>query len=554
MVSRSGTRTRLPVGPGASVSETLISNDIRISLPCGGVGACGLCRIRITQGTHPPSAGETRLLTAAEIEAGIRLACLTRPRGPLSVEIEPPAPSPSWQALDESSHSIQRAGTAAPGATEDRSDAVGEAADETPGGQTVLCVDLGTTQIRLSLCSVRDPHRVSGAVGFNPQVFAGADVLSRLSHAVSSERASRELAWTARGAIGEGLAFLEDETTARPADIRAVTVVGNTAMLCLLCEDGAERLLDPSSWARPFSVKPSSTRAWTAAWGLEHAEVQTVPPCAGFIGSDLLAALVATRLLEGPAPALLIDFGTNSEIALWDGHALHVTSAAGGPAFEGTGISCGMPAVTGAIYRAEWNGEIVCETLGGVASRGVCGSGLVDIIALLRDRGILNQTGRFKVPLTNGRFPLGPPDMGLTTTDIDLVQRAKAAIGAGIVTLVGEARLASRDSPEGVAGAPDTAGIRRLCICGSFGRYLNPERARAVGLLPDCPGATIEMVENAALAGCEMLALDAEARRAADNIRAGAIAIDLSSHPRFDTLFFECLALRPLPPLRERNG
>lgn len=531
VVSENNDKRHLSIKVGESISDALRSHDIKLSTPCGGIGACGLCRIRIKEGHQTPSAGEKRLLSEEEMEGGLRLACLARPSSPLWISVDPVVPFAPWQELEDDSP-----------LTEPNNEGEPPGLADIPVNRRhgkVVAVDLGTTQIRMSIRDVRNPHRSGACIGLNPQFFAGADVLTRLSYAVASERNVRELAWLARGAIGEGLNFLLAADSTDRREVTGISIVGNTAMLSLLCEDGVERLLDPASWARPVPVVPSSTASWIASWQLKNADVEVVAPCAGFVGSDLLAAILTSRLLEAEAPALLIDFGTNSEIALWDGQSLLVTSTAGGPAFEGAGITCGMPAVPGAIYRAELSAPgstpLSFRTLGNVFPRGICGSGLVDVIAILRKAGFINPTGRYTVPVSHDTFPLVEGHIGLTMKDIDMVQRAKAAIGAGTLTLLRESGLR----------APD---LRRICICGSFGRHLNAAHARSIGLLPDCPDATVDLIENAALSGCEMMACSRRSSETVALIRSLARAIDLSSHADFGSLFFDCLTLRPLPP------
>ncbi len=154
-------------------------------------------------------------------------------------------------------------------------------------------------------------------------------------------------------------------------------------MLALLSGRNAGLLLQPSHWMSAIDGLPDDTGAWAVAWGIHpQARIEVMPPLAGFVGSDLLAGVMTTHLTENGAGNLLIDFGINSEIALWDGQTLWVTSAAGGPAFEGSGIRCGLPAEPGAIHRVRLrNGALDFAVIAGGEPRGICGSGLVDLIA-----------------------------------------------------------------------------------------------------------------------------------------------------------------------------
>ena len=156
-----------------------------------------------------------------------------------------------------------------------------------------------------------------------------------------------------------------------------------------------------------MEYKHRETPIWVSLLGVHpQATLEVISPLAGFVGSDLLAGVLATRLTEQPG-GLLIDFGTNSEMALWDGQTLWVTSAAGGPAFESCGMQCGMPAEPGAIYRfggLQDSDEVHFQVLGGGEAKGFCGSGLVDLIACLRDSGELTSAGSFRSHQPQGRL------------------------------------------------------------------------------------------------------------------------------------------------------
>ena len=202
--------------------------------------------------------------------------------------------------------------------------------------------------------------------------------------------------------------------------------------------------------------------------------MEVIPPCAGFVGSDLLAGVLATRLTDQPG-GLLIDFGTNSEMALWDGRTLWITSAAGGPAFETSQVQCGMAAEAGAIYRVDRQpdaAELQFRVIGEGQAKGLCGSGLIDLIACLRSTGKLTATGRFATDAKEG-FVIRRenPTIRLSLSDVDMFQRAKGAIGAGIKTLLATAKIKAAE-------------LRRICVGGVFGRYLNCRHAQAIGLLP----------------------------------------------------------------------
>ena len=330
---------------------------------------------------------------------------------------------------------------------------------------------------------------------------------------------------------------MADEAESPVSAISEVVIVGNTAMLTLFAEEHYQLLLKPEYWMQPIAYAQAMPRECGAAWGLAAgARVELMPSLGGFVGSDLLAGLLATDLAGLAAGSLLIDFGTNSEIALWDGRRLWVTSAAGGPAFEGSGIHCAMPAERGAVGRVvEQESGLRGEVIGGGPARGLCGSGLVDLIALLVRSDIITKLGKFKpggigrVPLFNAEFAALMP----RERDLDLFQRAKAAIGAGVGCLLARTRLRQE-------------ALQRVCVCGAFGRHLDVAHAQAIGLLPDVSPEKVTLCGNTALAGCERLLFSTD--RAADLVRLHDMStlVSLAQAPSFERLFVENLFLRPM--------
>jgi uncharacterized 2Fe-2S/4Fe-4S cluster protein (DUF4445 family) len=307
-------------------------------------------------------------------------------------------------------------------------------------------------------------------------------------------------------------------------------------MLALLTGTDARILLQPDSWTRPMDWQPDAPHHWASELGIHpQANVEVIPPCAGFVGSDLLAGVLATRLTDQPG-GLLIDFGTNSELALWDGRMLWITSAAGGPAFETSQLQCGMPAEPGAIYRVDRqqdSADLQFRVIGEGEAKGLCGSGLIDLIACLRRTGDLTRTGRFAAPKECFVLRETSPTLTLSHLDVDMFQRAKAAIGVGIKTLLASAQM-------------DAARLSRICVCGVFGQHLNCRNAQEVGLLPDVSPSRVELCGNTALAGCEWFLLSP--KKAADLawLRERMTTINLSQSPEFERFFLESLYLEPI--------
>lgn len=512
---------RLTTPVGRSVREILDTTDLRVRAACGGTGACGACVVRLLGGAvNPPTVAEFMKLTQDERAQGVRLACQLRLAGDAQILLDRTAAPSEWKSIPP------------------------ENLISPPGRLPALqehiygvAVDLGTTHIRVALWDRRNGRRIATRYGPNPQSVFGADVLSRLT-AAGHGRELAKLACTAIvQAIRDMLARDVGEVAPLMAQIGLVLIVGNTAMLALLTERGGAELLAPDNWQRPIDYAPLDLAAWRAMWHPLHAEILLPPPVAGFVGSDLSADLIATRLVEGAAGALLLDVGTNTEIALWDGRRVHITSVPGGPAFEGAGIRHGMPAETGAIYRVcPGNNGFDCAVLGGGAVRGLCGSGLTDGIAVLLSAGILKPSGRFAAFSGGGEYELlpGNPCSAIGAGDVDAFQRAKAATAAAMEVLLHRAGLGWGD-------------IRRLCVCGAFGLHLDINHAQAVGLLPSIDPALIELDADATLAGCERALLHADGIALFSVLSKSAHPINLSCVAGYDDRYINHLRLQPIP-------
>lgn len=517
---------RLEVAAGQSVRDALDTTAWRVRAACGGTGGCGACVVRLVGGeASPPTVAEYLKLTPEERAAGQRLACQLRLLGDAEVALEHPAPPSAWT-------SIPPENLAPP------SGALPQLAEHGYG----LAVDLGTTHIRVALWDRRAGKRIASRRGPNPQGGFGADVLNRLQAAGAHPEHAAELAAAGREAILHALRDMlardVGEVTPMLAEIGRLLIVGNTAMLALLTGHGGPALLDPAGWQEKIDVQPVDRSAWAAAWQLPHARIDLPGPVAGFVGSDLLADLLATGLIDGPPGSLLLDIGTNTELALWDGACLHVTSVPGGPAFEGSGLAHGMPAEAGAIWRVtRAEGGLHCATLGGGPARGFCGSGLTDAIAELLAGGQLKPSGRFAVsPGADGyRLVADNPATALSGSAVDAFQRAKAAIAAAMAQLL---RLAGVDWGD----------LRRLCVCGAFGHRLDIANAQALGLLPALSGGRIELYADASLAGCERALLAADSgEECLGALTAKIKAVNLSLQPDYDESYIDHLRLRPIP-------
>jgi len=513
---------QLPFQAGSTLREILIASGFALRSACGGNATCGQCQVRVAESSSIPFTANERLrLSAAQLSDGLRLACQFIPGSDLHVSVVQPNAQMTWRLMrgDEysriSSHPSNHKSAVIYG----------------------VAIDLGTTNIRLTLWNLIRNERIAGLTGLNPQSSYGADVLTRLMEASSSKEIADEIGSLVVRALTDAFKYFAAQYSIELCDIGKVLVVGNTAMLSLLGGRNYAQLLQPNNWTQRIDCQPLETDYLRIAWGIgKNAAIDFIPPLGGFVGSDVLAGLIAIRLMKQPAGSALIDFGTNSEMALWDGHTIHVTSTAGGPAFEGCGISCGMQGEPGAIYRVEQRDEhgFDIRVLDDIEPKGLCGSGLVDAVAWLRRNGRLDKVGRFLKHESTG-FVLheGSPRIDLKRCDIDVFQRAKAAIGGGLKWLCQQAGLSVGE-------------LNQVYACGAFGRLLNMSNAQQVGLLPPIPPAAIKLDGNIAIAGCEVLLLLSEWEPALDAVLAVSKVYNMAEDVGFETLFIENLYLQPM--------
>lgn len=515
---------RIEVPVGQSVRDALDATELRVRAACGGTGTCGACGVRLIDGeVTPPTVAEYMKLSATERAAGARLACQLRLRGDAEILLDQPAPPSDWKSLPADELAEVRGGL--------------PALERNIYG---VAVDLGTTHIRVALWDRRQGRRLATRFGPNPQGTFGADVLNRLQAALDNPEHAEEIARLARTAVIQAvrdiLARDIGSVTPMLAEIGRVFIVGNTAMLALLTGQGGKALIDPANWQSSIDCRPENPAAWQAQWYMPNADIILPQPVAGFIGSDLVANLIATRLTACQEGAMLLDIGTNTEMALWDGQRLYATSVPGGPAFEAVGISHGMPAEAGAIHRVQrCSSGFDCETIGGSEARGYCGSGLADAIAVMVASGKLKVSGRFVDSPGAEGFALDPTNSrtAITGMDIDAFQRAKAATAAAMIELLAQAGMTWRD-------------VKRLCVSGAFGRTLLVEHAQAIGLLPPIDPALIELRADTSLAGCEQGLILSDGAKCFAEMAAQIRTVNLSLVPDYEDCYIDHLRLSPI--------
>ena len=403
-----------------------------------------------------------------------------------------------------------------------------------PPGSPVLglAIDLGTTNVAAYLMDLRSGQRLASAGLENLQSAYGADVVTRITHAVRNKNGRSELAQAARTTLKMLIAVLCEEAGVAPAEIADVVACGNTAMHHLLLGLPVAQL-----GAVPFvaaSTDPLEVRARDLGLPVAPgAHAAFFPGIGGYVGGDHTATLLATQGLHTGGVSIIMDIGTNTEISLLRETAILTVSCPSGPALEGGQITCGMRAARGAVERVRENGRggFVCKTIENAEPAGLCGSGVLDAAAAMLRSGAIDATGRIAahhpaVTQWQGRraILLAEPNVVFTGHDVRSVQLAKAAIRSGIDILLAAAGL--------------TEGrIDRVIVAGAFGAYINIKSAVAIGLLPPLPLRRFHQVGNAAGLGARLALLSRSKRAEAIALGRRCRYLELASQPGFQSAF-----------------
>ena len=379
-----------------------------------------------------------------------------------------------------------------------------------------LAFDIGTTTVAGFLLA--GGAELASESRLNPQAVFGADVISRIRHAISGELPA--LTGCIRSCIEEMIRALCAKARILPREVSVLSIVGNPAMQQLILGIAPDNLA-----VIPFAPVLNRAEALPAKdylTILENAQLQIVPDISGFVGADTVACVLASGMEEQEELTLLVDIGTNGEMVLGSRHRLVACSAAAGPALEGANIQCGMRGQNGAIDHV-WleDGTLRYSVIGGGEAAGICGSGLIDAVAAALNAGLLNSRGRIcnedrTIHLTDTVF--------LTQEDIRQVQLAKGAIAAGIGLMAAH------------LGIP-TEQIDRVYLAGAFGTYMNPESACRIGLLPPVLAKKITAIGNAAGSGAKALACRPDALAHAQQIVTRTEFIELATQPGFSRSF-----------------
>jgi uncharacterized 2Fe-2S/4Fe-4S cluster protein (DUF4445 family) len=604
MEVRLTTGKAISVAEGDDLYHALKSQGVYLVASCGGKGTCGKCRVKIVEGqTESSSFGK---LGQKEREQGFVLACRTYPRGNilieipkesmlavgdkiaisksrdlldlfqsfhvpispivkhLSLEVPPPTIHDNISDIERLKRVLEERGIQGMrlshafvasmakalreadwkiilGYTED-AEAVFISAAGNYKNKYGLAVDIGTTTVVVDLVDLVDGRLVDVGSTYNSQMRYGDDVITRIVHATEGGGLS-ELKDAVVGDINDIVTPLIERHSIERDDIESIVVAGNTTMSQLFWG------LDPAPIREePYIPTVNFFPKWKAGTAKiavnSQAPVYTVPCIASYVGGDIVAGVLASRMHKNPEIALFMDIGTNGEIVVGNNEWLVTAACSAGPCFEGSGIRHGMRATEGAIEKVRIDPRTYEPELGIIGDAqpvGICGSGMIDAISEMFLTGVIDQKGKLVRSRTTDRIREGEEgfefvfsrqgrEVVLTESDIENIIRAKAAIYAGVSLLL-------KDVGFGLDA------VERVYIAGGFGNYLNVERAVILGMLPDLPREKFTFLGNTSINGAYLCLLSESLRKEAEEIASKMTYMELSVSRGFMDEYLSALFL-----------
>jgi uncharacterized 2Fe-2S/4Fe-4S cluster protein (DUF4445 family) len=613
---------RLSVESGLTILDVARRIGVDITSLCAGKGTCGKCKVKVEFGSEnvePITQKEMKHLSREEVNEGYRIACLTRILGKMIISVPERSRVGKQRlqtegleipiVLDPSTKKyfidVPRATLNDPRSDEERLlqsliDRYGlrdltidyEAARQLPvslrkenGRVTVVvwndqrimaiepgdtsqrcygfAVDIGSTKLAGFLIDLNNGKVMATAARMNPQIPYGEDIISRINYSMAGQDKLEELQEAVIDGINDLINQCCESAKIRPEEIYDSSFVGNTCMHHLFLGLTPKHVaLSPYVPAIKRGVQIQAAKL-SSLNTYKYGRVYVAPVIGGFVGGDSVADIMVADMLTSGETILDIDIGTNTEIALGNKEKVTICSCASGPAFEGMHIKHGMRAATGAIERISIDPEtheLSFRTIDDALPVGICGSGLIDLLAELLKAGIMDCKGKLldkQIPpqlLRRGTdgiaFVIVPQktsgidtDIVVTESDIRELQLAKAAIHTGASIMMIRMGLSLND-------------ISKLIIAGAFGNYIDPESARTIGMYPEVALDKISFVGNSAGTGSRMMLTSKECKIYADRIAEEVHYLELAIQPEFieeyaKSMFFPYMDLDKYPITKE---
>ncbi len=564
---------KVRIHENATLLEAAGLANIILNTPCGGKGTCGKCEVELTD------SGKKVLACQYEVERNLEVFVPEESRlykhkildKGLEVEklVNPCVEKFAAKAADIKGNNelslTEKAKEQLDGFEDDEVVTAVARCNTDPeiesgkkiwgfekGDTSELCygvaVDIGTTTVVAKLVNLRDGKDVDAESDFNPQNKYGDDVISRINEADSDDKL-KELQEIIIKCIDVMTGKICEKNGISTDNVYELVVVGNTTMNHIFLGFPVSQLGQAPYEAYSVDSYEKDMKEWGFKNVSPYSKVYTVENIAGFVGADTVAASLAVEMDKNKDHTLLVDIGTNGELVLGTEKKLYAASCAAGPALEGARIMHGSRAMEGAIEAVVVNNEdIDIDVIGTNKARSICGSGLIDAVAVMLEIGVVDSMGRMKeegegLPgkiaeriisyegqpafcLT--RDDNGEPKIILTQKDIREMQLAKAAIRAGIELLLKKLELKSND-------------LDSILLAGAFGNYVRKESAIRIGLLPDIGEEKIHFVGNAAGVGAEWVLIDHEARKYATRLAKSIEYAEIAHEGDFSMVYADCM-------------
>jgi len=595
IVNKGGNKDKvLKAADNKNLLELLGEHNYSLDTYCGGMGKCGKCKVQVVKGADNITSQEKKLLTGKEIKEGIRLACLLKITGDMEINLqlkdEIVALTSGLKQKGEFNPEYRKKNITfeEPDLEDQRSfltrlydlisvsdinidllkklDNVNkkkplniiyddtkiiDIQKENNHDLYGLAIDIGTTTVVLYLLNLNTGKTEDSYSLPNPQQKFGADVISRINYTIDNPRGIEKMQSVIINSLNNAIDKLIKGNDLNHEDIYMSTIVGNTIMLHFFMGINAESIANS-----PFTPLFTELLEFKAKeLGLKinkNGLIQILPSISGYIGADIVADMLAVNLNNmNDEINLLVDIGTNGEMVLSTGENIYTCSTAAGPAFEGANIAHGVAGIPGAIssFEIKEDGKIHLETIKDKRPEGICGSGLLDIVAEFYDKNIIKAGGGFikneNLPeihrqkmttyndlkaycIVDAEHTVSGEEIVITQKDIREVQLAKGAIQAGIKILKNKIGIENKD-------------IDNIYLAGGFGNYLNPRSACILGMLPRQLENKITQIGNGAGTGARICLKDKKAKLYIENLIDRVEYIELSERKDFQAEFMSSM-------------
>lgn len=545
---------KIDVNTGDNLYHTAIEAGISLGASCGGKKTCGKCKVLITKGNHTPLLPEEiKTLSEEEIKKGIRLACCVNIEEDICVVLigasigvskssEKKTLSAKEMEVKKEEKKVEKADEKREKKTEKET---GEETGEkikgeqkwTSGIEYGIAIDIGTTTVVGCLWDITNKKPLATKSRPNPQSLYGKDVISRITYGSEREENLNKLTYLIRNCCNELIKTLSYSQRISVKQIEKAVIAANTTMTQLFCGNSVEGLRKVPI----HNISYEEVCYFPYEVGLaisEKGSIYVMPGIGGHVGSDTLAGIIALNLLRTKETSLLIDIGTNGEIALVHKGRVRVCSTSAGPAFEGAVLHQGMTAASGAITEIRMEEDrfylqYIDSHIQDVKPVGICGSGALEAVYELLIHGKMDDTGRLLGKYGEDNYVTLYKDreksVRLTQKDIREIQLAKGAIYAGCMTLLKEAGISMEE-------------IDGVYIAGAFGSHLDVKKALRIGLIPHVDKDKVRCCGNTSLEGAGSVLLTNQDEKNMKALAEEIIHVDLALIPSFEEEFIDAMS------------